>query len=302
MEIDMRESKLDPKAILDPNNWALSLICCKGNNHAQIVIEKITDDYKYVMQFTHFRGMPAFTVFAGNKGKVMLPKEISPDDLKYDGRRTWPVPRKKVEKMIADIESEYKEEKLSKSGPELFDSRTEFNLCGEHSIMPASVEETLAPVLDPITPHSSSDSFSKSFSRSYSLAMLITAAGLSIFTANPLPIITFLGVSGTMKLDKKLKKSINKKSEDKNLDLLLRQIRPHAHSFSSLHPTPITKPLLHSKYETSKRQHNCFTWAREKLKIAGIPPQELEGNWERLGILTRTYTNPGECPIKKSCS
>lgn len=49
MEIDMRESKLDPKVILDRNNWALSVICHKGSNHAEIVIEKMTDDYQYIL-------------------------------------------------------------------------------------------------------------------------------------------------------------------------------------------------------------------------------------------------------------
>lgn len=63
-----------------------------------------------------------------------------------------------------------------------------------------------------------------------------------------------------------------------------------------------TEDTLTFRYDREEAKNtkmdNCFTWAREKLILTGIPYQEFPE--EFFVALTRRYTNPGEVPVQIS--
>lgn len=241
------------------------------------------------------------------------------------------MPRKKVEDMISAIEREHDEQKRR---PE---AGTPFNIFGRDSVLPASFEESL----DPITVHSTNEeSFDRLVSATMFLATLgasiytlnpapvINYLGTvgAMKLKNEMEIKSAESRSTTVPMIGTAPFSIRHNTAPEHFDVfswvenklktvteniaskIIPEVKPrsslcsvvpfHRSTFSNRNTDIFSRP--HHKSARPGNQDNCFTWSREKLKIAGIILPK--GNLEKFITVTRTYTNPGELPIKLRCS
>lgn len=245
---NLRNSQLDENVVLDRDNWAVTLICAKGSNHVEIIVEGV--DYKatYFMIMAHFVGKFSVTSCGNNRsycgfgalGEVKAFKKINPNKLKYDGKsETWLRKRYDILVLIKVIETEAK-------CPKLLPKR--FNIFGRDSIFARKKYDSSKAKTDTIQ---SLQTYKKS-------AKYDNFEELDLYGNDFSKPIIEMGVSLTAGV--------------------------------------LLSENIECSQEGNMQADNCFTWAREKLKLIDI---ELPSSrFSSIASLTRLYTNPGKIPIK----
>lgn len=132
------ESKLDNCVKLNQEYWCVTLICAKGSNHAEIIVEGVNDEDQYFMKIAHLigqfskyeNGQTIDESFCGfnHWGKLEKFKEIKCDKLEYAKKSdTWKRSKSLVEKLISSVNSESESQ-----------TPIAFNILGRYSVFARS--------------------------------------------------------------------------------------------------------------------------------------------------------------------
>lgn len=312
-------SYLDNRISLSTETWAVTMICAKGTNHAQLILEGVNKTNKTFMVLAELNGRDGQShcrnLGCMEYGKVQYKAMKPRNKLKYDGKtETWARPRSLMIRLIEKIEREITQPN---------EYPVPFFLLGKKSIFASQVVHVKGK-----GPQKGSYAMLYTLLASLMIAGAFYHFDVKIVMGRDGVERFFKSFTDLIEVQKESIKNVFLGSLEKTPELLQQSMESIQHG----PPTPIIRDLGKESWifvalfaggaalESQNRQpevikqlmiqqhgednvkslssDSCCTWSTDGLKLIDVNLPESDE--QILATLTRRYTNPDEAPIKIS--
>lgn len=252
----MPHSYFDRTKTINLQNWAITLARSVYSEHAQLIVEGVTEQDKYFCQYAHFVGpmtsraglINGSYLFWSKKGEVKPFKDIKPERLKIGGSKTWIVSKDRAGNLINHVNGQLKKRPFNITGDISYGSVGELLLLGKEYLkaFPDMLLELSAEALQGYLLYSFLQ-FAE-FSKEFSLLLSTILIGI---------------------------KDVFHQTALEGKWLIYRTFFA-----TTQHPQPFINTLQEPNFDEMDKiiddisdldmPNNCFTWAQKELENAGI--------------------------------